>query len=83
MTCCGNQIGTIITLYAQRLRPITYHLNGGTNNASNPGNYNIESDTITLQAPTRESCTFAGGTDTDLAQATQSAAINKGSTIIL
>ena len=38
---------------------ITYHLNGGTNHASNPATYNIE-QAVTLQAPTRERYTFEG-----------------------
>lgn len=37
---------------------ITYNLNGGTNHASNPENYTIETSTITLQAPTKTGYTF-------------------------
>ena len=39
---------------------ITYELNSGTNNTSNPKTYNIESKTITLLSPTRENYTFDG-----------------------
>ena len=39
---------------------ITYNLNGGTNHASNPANYTIETSTITLQAPTKTGYTFGG-----------------------
>ena len=39
---------------------ITYELNGGTNNESNPTKYTIESETITLAAPTREYYKFIG-----------------------
>ena len=39
---------------------ITYNLNGGTNHASNPTYYTVETPTITLQAPTRERYTFEG-----------------------
>ena len=38
---------------------ITYHLNGGTNHASNPATYNIE-QAVTLQAPTKNEATFEG-----------------------
>lgn len=37
---------------------ITYKLNGGT--ASNPASYNVESNTFTLNNPTRAGYTFAG-----------------------
>ena len=39
---------------------ITYELNGGTNNSSNPTNYTIESSTITLRDATRNGYTFSG-----------------------
>ena len=39
---------------------ITYNLNGGTNNASNPTRYNVETETITLENPTRVGYTFDG-----------------------
>ncbi len=39
---------------------ITYELNGGTNAASNPGSYTVESDTITLADPTRRAYAFEG-----------------------
>ena len=38
---------------------ITYHLDGGTNNAGNPATY-TKSDTITLADPEREGFTFGG-----------------------
>lgn len=38
---------------------ISYIMNGGTNNASNPTTYNIE-DTITIIQPVRIACTFKG-----------------------
>lgn len=41
---------------------ITYNLNGGTNNANNPSTYNIESDDITLAAPTKYGYDFTGWT---------------------
>ena len=39
---------------------ISYELNGGTNNSSNPTSYTIESSTITLKDATRNGYTFAG-----------------------
>ena len=39
---------------------ITYNLGGGTNASGNPTTYTIESQTITLAAPTREGYTFGG-----------------------
>ncbi|MFI3229379.1 MAG: InlB B-repeat-containing protein, partial [Bacillota bacterium] len=42
---------------------ITYVLNGGVNADSNPSEYNVESNTITLITPTKEGYTFAGWSD--------------------
>lgn len=39
---------------------ITYKLNGGVNDPSNPTTYNVESSTITLMNPTKNRNTFAG-----------------------
>lgn len=39
---------------------ITYELDGGTNHASNPATYTIETATITLQAPSKFGHTFSG-----------------------
>ncbi|MBP3398934.1 MAG: InlB B-repeat-containing protein [Erysipelotrichaceae bacterium] len=47
---------------------ITYVLNGGTNNASNPGGYDVEDADITLKNPTRTGYNFQGWyTDSNLA----------------
>ncbi|MGN0466269.1 MAG: leucine-rich repeat protein [Lachnospiraceae bacterium] len=55
--------GKTVTLYA-KWEPIkytiTYQLNGGTNNKSNPSSYNIATSTITLKKPTRKGYTFDG-----------------------
>jgi len=61
----GMTVGTADdhTLYAHKsliLYPLTYHLNGGTNDEDNPISYTIESATITLQDPTRSGYTFTG-----------------------
>ena len=39
---------------------ITYELDGGTNNASNPATYTIETATITFEVPTKDGYTFVG-----------------------
>ena len=53
-----------ITLYAQWTLEgnylITYNLDEGTNNPNNPLEYNVESATIVLQAPSREGYIFEG-----------------------
>lgn len=41
---------------------ITYDLDGGINNPSNPSTYTNRTDTFTLQDPTKEGYTFAGWT---------------------
>ena len=54
-----------MTLYAQwdlNTYKITYELNGGTNDAANPASYTVESDAITLKAPTKTGYTFNGWT---------------------
>ena len=52
-----------ITLYA-KWEPvnytITYELEGGTNAPENPASYNVESETITLEAPTKDKYDFKG-----------------------
>ena len=60
---------------------ITYDLAGGTlaEGMTNPTSYTIESEDITLVNPAREGYTFAGWTGTDLAEATQTVTIAKGS----
>lgn len=58
---------------------ITYHLNGGTNNASNPAVYNIETDGIKLQSPIRNNYIF-GGWYSDASFSNPSATVSAGST---
>lgn len=59
---------------------ITYGLDGGIVNGTNPATYTVESDDITLINPTREGYTFAGWTGTGLTGATAGVTIVKGST---
>ncbi|MGN0140786.1 MAG: DUF5722 domain-containing protein, partial [Roseburia sp.] len=52
-----------LTLYAKwspKTYKITYKLNNGKNNKSNPAEYTIETKTITLKNPTRSGYGFAG-----------------------
>ena len=77
-----NLDGTAVNLYAIWTPveyTITYELNGGTNHASNPANYTIETETITLQNPSKDNNTFLGWykESTFVTQVTQ---ITKGST---
>lgn len=58
---------------------ITYNLNGGTNNGSNPSTYTVESSTITFAAPTRTGYTF-GGWYSNSALTTSKSQITSGST---
>ena len=58
--------------------PISYTLNGGS--ATNPANYNIETNTITLNNPTRTGYTFAGWTGSNGSTAQTAVTIPKGST---
>ena len=62
----GGETGAI-TLYAKwelAEYSITYELNGGTNSASNPANYTIESSTITFAEPSRTGYDFKGWYET-------------------
>ena len=60
---------------------ISYDLDGGqlAQGDTNPVEYTIESDDITLKNPTKDGYEFAGWTGTDLAQATMTVTIAKGS----
>ena len=57
---------------------IIYNLNEGTNNANNPENYTVTTETIVLKAPTREGYIF-GGWYTDNLFANRITEIPKGS----
>jgi len=51
---------TVYARWTEMQYSITYNLNGGANNTSNPINYTITTPTITLQAPTRPGYAFDG-----------------------
>ena len=59
---------------------LTYDLAGGSVTTANPTTYNIETETFTLNTPTRFGCTFAGWTGTDLTEPTMTVTIAQGST---
>ena len=70
------------TLYAKWLPityTITYNLNSGTNNSSNPSSYTIETNTINLQNPTRNGYTFNGWYTTSSFSGSATTSIPKGS----
>ena len=77
-----DTVTAAVTLYA-RWTPITYIISydceGGINNSSNPVNYTIETENITLQSPTRKDFAFVGWFD-NRTGGNQVTAINKGST---
>ena len=58
---------------------ITYNLDGGTNNSSNPESYTIEDGDITLLAPTRTGYTFLGWTGSNGNTPTIDVTISSGS----
>ncbi|MBQ7068663.1 MAG: InlB B-repeat-containing protein, partial [Synergistaceae bacterium] len=59
---------------------ITYNLDGGTVATANPTSYTVETETFTLNNPTKNGSKFAGWTGTGLNQATMTVEIAKGST---
>ena len=58
---------------------LTYDLKGGTNDADNPANYQIITDTITLKDPTKTGYTFMGWTTDTILNPTIGLQISKGS----
>ena len=59
---------------------ITYNLDGGTLTEANPANYDITSDTITLNNPTKDGYNFKGWTGSNGDTPQTSVKIQKGST---
>jgi len=58
---------------------ITYNLDGGTNNSSNPNTYNVESELI-INAPTKDEYAFVGWTTNTITEPISPYVIEKGST---
>lgn len=72
-----------VTVTATISRPnytITYNLGGGTNPAGNPAQYHVDSDTITLAAPTRPGYGFEGWTGSNGNTPQKTVTIPHGST---
>ncbi len=59
---------------------ITYDLGGGQKTLDNPTSYTEETESFTLNNPTKDGYTFTGWTGTDLDEPTTQVTINKGST---
>ena len=77
-------VNSSITLYAQWIAgayTIKYHLNNGTVEPSNPPTYTADTETFTLNNPTKIGNTFKGWSGTDLTGDTNTTVtITKGST---
>ena len=71
-----------ITMYAKWLEnyTITYELNGGINVPENPVSYNVETETITLKAPTKDGFAFTGWFESPDFSTTEVKEITQGST---
>ena len=74
----GTQDTSIDALYGINTYTISYTLNGGS--ATNPTSYNIETNTITLNNPTRNGYTFKGWTGSNGSTNETTVTIPKGST---
>ncbi len=72
-----NANQTINVVYTPIVYTITYDLVGGT--ADNPTTYTIESEDITLTAPTKDGTSFLGWRGTDVEGITPDVTIAKGS----
>ena len=59
---------------------ITYELDGGTNAPENPAGYNVETETITLKAPTKDGFAFTGWFASPDFSTTEIKEITQGST---
>ena len=79
-TITATAEGTVTANFSITNYTITYHLNGGTNNTSNPTSYTVETETITLQDPTKEGFLFAGWYTNSTFSGTAVTSITKGST---
>ncbi|MBP7552464.1 MAG: InlB B-repeat-containing protein, partial [Spirochaetes bacterium] len=61
LNCSQEQSGIeATTTTTLEVYNITYNLDGGTNNGSNPATYTVTTPTITLLAPTKSGYTFGG-----------------------
>ena len=83
ITISSNSIGNreYVANWTLDSYTITYILNGGTNSSNNPETYNVTSDTITFENPTRVGYIFGGWfTAAEFATESKLATILSGST---
>ena len=79
-TASATAESTVTANFSIKNYTITYNLNGGTNTTSNPASYTVETETITLQDPTKEGFLFAGWYTSSTFNGTAVTSITKGST---
>ena len=79
-TITASAAGTVTANFSINNYTIIYNLNGGTNNISNPASYTVETETITLQDPTKEGFLFVGWYTNSTFSGTAVTSITKGST---
>ena len=60
LSSTNNDVITLYAVWEIITYNITYHLDGGTNNQSNPSHYNVTTATIVLKDPTKTGYTFIG-----------------------
>lgn len=73
----ANSVYNLYAIWSRDTYTVGYNLNGGT--ATSPTTYNVDTDTFTLNNPTRDGYEFIGWTGTDLTDYTMSVTIPKGS----
>jgi uncharacterized protein (TIGR02145 family)/uncharacterized repeat protein (TIGR02543 family) len=78
ITCNSNT--TLYAVWNTNQYTISYNLNDGTNNASNPSTYTITTPTITLLAPLRNTYVFGGWYTNTSLTGTPVTSISQGST---
>ena len=74
-----SETTTLYACWTEEVYTITYNLDGGTV-IENPNNYTIESETITLNNPTKEGYIFIGWTGSNGAVPEKTVTIPKGTT---
>lgn len=73
----ANSVYNLYAVWSRDTYTVGYILNGGT--AANPTTYNVDTDTFTLNNPTRDGYEFIGWTGTGLFDYTKIVTIEKGS----
>ena len=73
----SNSSTTLYAVWSINTYNITYNMDGGTNNTSNPTSYNVNSS-FTLQEPTRAGYTFLGWTYSGQTTPTKNVTVSTG-----